>query len=91
MSRTLHLPVKAVYFHEMKAGTKLFEYRLKTDYWRKRLENREYDEVKVKLGYPKADDQERILVCPWLGYEEQTITHPHFGDQPVQVFAIRVN
>lgn len=89
--RTLHLSVKAVYFREMQAGSKQFEFRLKTEYWRKRLENREYDEVKIKLGYPKSSEQERILIRPWRGYEEQTISHPHFGDYPVQVFAIRVN
>ncbi|MCP3582304.1 hypothetical protein NLN00_23805, partial [Escherichia coli] len=25
------------------------------------------------------------------GYEIKTITHPHFGDKPVKVFAIKVN
>ncbi|EMR6360648.1 hypothetical protein WJV46_003844 [Escherichia coli] len=25
------------------------------------------------------------------GYEIKTITHPHFGDKPVKVYAIKVN
>ncbi|HHU1479257.1 TPA: ASCH domain-containing protein, partial [Escherichia coli] len=25
------------------------------------------------------------------GYEIKTITHPHFGENPVKVFAIKVN
>lgn len=52
---------------------------------------REYDEVHIKLGYPKSGDTEKILVRPWKGFEEMVITHPHFGDAPVSVFAIKVN
>lgn len=36
-----------------------------------------------------------IPICridvPYNGYEIKTITHPHFGDKPVKVFAIKVN
>lgn len=91
MPRVLHLPVMAQYFAEIKAGVKPFEFRLITNYWRTRLEGRDYDEVHIKLGYPKSGDSSRILIRPWCGYEEQVITHPHFGADPVQVFAIRVN
>lgn len=35
--RILHLPLKAVYFHEIKSGTKNLEYRLQTQYWESRL------------------------------------------------------
>ncbi|EAQ5647929.1 ASCH domain-containing protein, partial [Salmonella enterica] len=52
--RILHLPVKKIYFDQIKSGEKPDEYRLVTDYWIKRLEGREYDEVHVKCGYPKA-------------------------------------
>jgi hypothetical protein len=86
----LILPVKRCYFEQMRDGTKPFEYRLRTAYWRKRLVGRSYDRVIVTLGYPSKDDHERRLVLPWLGYEEQVITHPHFGAEPVEVFAIRV-
>ncbi|EDG5368335.1 ASCH domain-containing protein, partial [Salmonella enterica subsp. enterica serovar Typhimurium] len=43
--RILHLPVKKIYFDQIKSGEKPDEYRLVTDYWIKRLEGREYDEV----------------------------------------------
>ncbi|HIF5708607.1 ASCH domain-containing protein [Vibrio parahaemolyticus] len=89
--KVLHLPVKALYFRQMQTGEKKYEYRLQTDYWRKRLEGREYDEVHIKLGYPKSGDTEKILVRPWKGFEEMVITHPHFGEAPVSVFAIKVN
>ena len=89
--RILHLSVKAEYFHEMKAGKKLFEYRLQTDYWKKRLAGRVYDEIHIKLGYPAASDHDRILVRPWRGIETQSITHKHFGPGEKKVYAIRVN
>lgn len=91
MARILHLPVKGVYFHQIKNGAKLREYRLQTNYWRKRLVGREYDEIHIKLGYPTSDDLDRIEVRPWRGFEEQVIRHEHFGNERVSVFAIRVN
>ena len=87
----LMLPVKGIYFDQMKAGTKVFEYRLRTAYWRKRLEGRTYDRVCVTRGYPSANDNDRRLVVAWLGYEEQTLTHEFFGPDPVEVFAIRID
>lgn len=89
--KTLTLPLKAKYFNAIKSGEKVREFRLTTDYWRKRLEGREYDRIVLTLGYPKSDDHERRLERPWRGYEVTTITHEHFGDDPVEVFAIVVN
>ena len=86
----LILPLKAVYFHQIKEGTKPEEFRLCTPYWRKRLEGRSYDRIVLTLGYPSASDMERRLVRPWRGFRETTLQHPHFGDNPVQVFAIDV-
>ena len=89
--RVLHLPVKAVYFYQVKDGSKPDEYRLQTDYWRTRLVGRTYDEVHIKLGYPKKDDHDKIVIRPWKGYEEKSILHEHFGNKHVDVFAIKVN
>lgn len=86
----LVLPVKRCYFEQMRDGVKPFEFRLRTSYWQKRLVGRSYDRVVVTLGYPSKDDCARRLVRPWLGYEEQTITHEHFGSEPVEVFAIKI-
>lgn len=86
----LVLPVKAIYFNQMKDGTKPEEFRLCTPHWRKRLEGRTYDKVVITLGYPSREDAERRLVRPWRGFRITTITHPHFGPDPVQVFAINV-
>lgn len=86
----LILPVKRVYFEQMRNGVKKAEYRLTTEFWCKRLEGRAYDRVIITLGYPKRDDAARRLVFPWRGYSIETIMHPHFGAAPVEVFAITV-
>lgn len=90
MSRTLTLALKGEYFDQIKAGCKPEEFRLANDYWRKRLDGRTYDRIELTRGYPKRSDSERRLVLPWRGFRLTTITHPHFGDDPVEVFAINV-
>ena len=72
-------------------GTKKFEYRLYNEFWRKRIEGKGFDQIRLTLGYPQKQNLKRTIVKPWLGYEIKTITHEHFGDEPVKVFAIRVN
>lgn len=91
MSATLYLPVKGIYFDQIKAGTKPDEFRLCTPYWKKRLEGRHYDRVEVTKGYPKRDDAERRVNLPYRGYVQTAITHPHFGANPVEVYAINVS
>ena len=88
--RILHLPVKKLYFEQIKSGEKTNEYRLTTEYWQRRIVGRTYDEVHIKLGYPKATDSSHILIFPWSGYDSTTLTHEHFGEKPVDVFAIRL-
>ena len=51
--KTLHLNLLRKYFDQIAEGTKTIEYRDKTDYWKKRLENREYDVIKFRNGYAK--------------------------------------
>lgn len=88
---TLTLPLKRVHFDAIKAGTKEFEYRRYNGYWKKRIQGKLFDKIVLTLGYPKADDESRRIERPWLGFEVRPITHPEFGDKPVQVFAIKVN
>jgi hypothetical protein len=88
----LILPLKREYFEEIKNGTKHLEYRLCTPYWIKRIEGRDYENVILTLGYPKKDDSSRRIIKPWRGpVPRENITHPHFGDKPVQVFVIDVS
>jgi ASC-1-like (ASCH) protein len=88
--KTLTLPLKAIYFNQIKAGTKLLEYRLCTPFWRKRLEGKHYDRIVLTLGYPKSTDNERRLTINRVRWSIKTITHPHFGAEPVRVYAIDV-
>ena len=88
---TLYLPLKAEYFDAIKAGDKPFEYRLRTPYWRKRLHNKDFDKIVLAKGYPKRSDASRRIERPWRGFCFARIKHKHFGDKPVDVFAIRVN
>ncbi|MDH1293299.1 ASCH domain-containing protein [Comamonas terrigena] len=91
--KTLTLPLKREYFEAIRDGTKTEEYRLCTQYWQKRLYSPfgSYDQVVLTLGYPARHDHDRRLVRAWRGYTIKTITHPHFGPSPVQVFAIDVS
>ena len=86
----LHLPLKGEYFDQIKSGMKVFEYRQTNPYWSKRLIGREYDNIVLTRGYPRRDDCEKRLVLPYTGYRVMDITHPHFGPDPVEVFAIDV-
>lgn len=87
----LILPLKGVYFDAIAAGTKLEENRLCTHYWKLRLIGRTYENIILTRGYPRKDDQSRRLVRRWNGYQIKTITHEHFGPDPVEVFAIDVS
>lgn len=84
----LRLAVKTEYFNNIKSGAKTREFRLQNEYWMKRIEGRDYDNVVITLGYPKASDKEKILTFPWRGYKKATIRHKHFGDKAVNVYAI---
>lgn len=91
--RVLRLIMKGIYFDQIKAGTKPEEYRLCTPYWQKRLAGRTYDRIELSRGYAARGPgwQERYLNLPWRGCTLKTITHPHFGPDPVPVFAINVS
>ena len=58
--KILHLNLYRKYFDAIVNGTKTIEYRDKTDYWKKRIEGREYDIIKFRNGY--ATDAPTMLV-----------------------------
>lgn len=87
----LQLAVNGEYFDQMKSGEKVEEYRLVTSFWSKRILARNYDRLIITRGYPKRDDASKRIDVPYAGYEVKVITHPHFGPDPVEVFAIKVN
>ena len=83
MNLVLHL--KFEYYDQIKRGEKLEEYRL-TEKWEKRIVGKNFDNVVLWRGYQSGV----FMVLPWQGYTRKTITHPHFGNAPVEVFAISV-
>ena len=84
----IQIAVNAEYFDSIKSGEKLEEYRLYNDYWKKRLIGREYGVLILTKGYPKKTDYSRKMAFAWKGYVIKVIRHPHFGPDPVKVFAI---
>lgn len=88
--KTLTLPLKREYFEAIRDGHKAEEYRLRTPHWCKRLEGQSFDRIVLTLGYPAKADTARRIERPWRGFTVKTITHPHFGPEPVEVFAINV-
>lgn len=89
--KILKIPVKKIYFEEIKTGIKTEEYRLFKEYWKKRLENKTYDEVWITLGYPASNQLDKILKFKYKGYVEKIIQHKEFGEEKVKVYAIKLN
>ena len=87
--RVLYLPLKRRWFDAIKHGTKTEEYRLCTDYWRRRL-YKQYDEIEFSLGYPKRDDSSRRMRFKFGGVYRREVTSPEWGNEPQQVYAIRI-
>lgn len=88
----LVLNLKSKWFEEIKKGFKVVEFREYNDYWKKRLEGKEYDNIYLIKGYPKGFpyncDPEKRMVFPYIGYLLKTIKHEEFGDKIIPVFAI---
>ncbi len=87
----LTLPLKGEYFDQIASGEKVEEYRLRTPYWTKRLEGKDFHGVVLTKGYPHRFDMSRRMFRLWRGMRKIELTHPHFGPDPVEVYAIRVN
>lgn len=90
---TLTLPLNGIYFDQIRTGEKREEFRLLTPFWRKRLEGRQYARIVLTRGYPKGGGVEGTtrLTRAWRGFKMKRITHPHFGPDAVDVFAIDVS
>jgi len=91
MASDLILHVKKEYFDEILSGKKLFEYRRRSPYWKKRLRKKTFSAIQICSGYPKKGDKDRIIHLKWLGFLEETIVHPHFGKRKTSVFSIFVH
>jgi len=88
--RILQLAVEGEYFHAMLTGEKPEEYREVTPYWIRRLEGKTFDRVILTWGYPSKTDLRRRIELPFVGIVRKTITHKHFDDRTLEVFAIQL-
>lgn len=80
----LHVTIKRVYFDLIKAGKKKYEYRLKTNYWKRRFK-KQYTTICFRAGY--AADSPTLFV-EFKGIKTRRIKHEFFGRRPVNVFEI---
>lgn len=90
MTKVLHLNVKSEYYDSFISGDKTEEYRICNEYWRKRLESKNYGVIHYKKGYPKNNDTNKIYKMPFNGFTKKIIQHKHFGDSPIMVYAIKL-
>lgn len=90
-ARILFLPMKAEYFDQIVTGEKPEEYREVTPYWAARLDGPSFRYIEISKGYPPRGDAIRRSRREWRGVVRKTVTHPHFGSVPVEVFAIDVS
>ena len=51
--KILHLNLYRKYFDRIAEGKKTIEYRDKTDYWKKRIDGKNYTHIKFQLAYSK--------------------------------------
>ena len=89
--RILTLRLKGKWWDQIASGEKTTELRLATDYWRKRLIGRHYDEIHIWLGYPPKTETDKLLRRKWRLVSKETVLHEEFGATPVEVFAIDVS
>ncbi len=74
---TLNLHLKRKYWEQVKRGKKKEEYRKVNKFWSKIL-SKDYEQIKLYLGYPKKGETEKVIVLPYRGYEKKTIKHEIF-------------
>ncbi len=87
-SDTLFLTMVGEYFDQCDTGTKKIEYRLRTKYWKSRVENPDLKRIEMRRGRRAKKGDPKNLVFEWNGYTETTIIHKLFGKDPVEVYAI---
>lgn len=90
---TLTLSLKKKWFDLIKSGVKKEEFRALSEYWVKRLVDkdgniRKFDRLVFTLGYPKADDAERHMVFENPVIEVRTSEHEEWGAEPEATYFV---
>lgn len=91
--RVLNLPLKKHWFEMIKSGEKKEEYREFTDFWKKRLVAKiddeeeaiyfwNYDVLRFTLGYPKAEEKDKIMYFECDGITFGESEHTEWGGDP---------
>ena len=88
-NKKLHLHLNFEYFDAINLGEKTLEFRL-AEKWKIKLDTGQYSYIRLCRGYQKTSAN-TVIELPYLGYELQTITHKHFGPDPVEACAILVD
>ena len=77
-SKTLHLIVYKDIIESIFNGEKLIEYRECTDYWKKRIVDIPYDQVRITNGY--GNDTRPYVLIEYKGYEVVNYNgKPHYA------------
>lgn len=84
MTRILHLHVTFFYFEQIVFGDKEEEYRI-VEKWRKAVEGKEYDILRIWRGYTSE-----AIDFPYRAPTIRTMTHEHFGAEPVTVYVFEL-
>jgi len=85
--KPLFLILHKKWFDEIKAGKKKKEFREMTEYWRRRIEGREYSCIIFQNGYAKNAPRVKVQ---YKGYSIAQLTHEHFKNKPVTVYALKL-
>jgi hypothetical protein len=81
--KDLILILKKRFYNEIKSGEKKWDYRIATPEWKSRLEGKEGEEkafngILCKMGYPKKGDTEKELRRHWKGFVKMDIEDERF-------------
>ena len=69
-------------------GKSPWNFRLRTDYWKKRIEGREYSWVEFTLGYPRRGDSSRRIRVPYRGARVMSVRSEEWDNRLEEVYAI---
>lgn len=89
----LILHVRKKWFDLIKTGEKNHEFRIDSEYWRRRLCGPPgrvitYDLVLIACGYPKRKDPGKWLAFFYVGYYPCILQNEEFGPDLVKCFGI---
>jgi hypothetical protein len=84
--KPLFIILKGEYFHQIAGGTKTEEYRIASDYWAKKIIDRQYSHIIFQLGYSATAPR---MTVEYLGYKKKIIPSIVYNGQ-VEVFALKL-